>query len=139
MKKLLILLSLSVSIVAAGQVDPAFTAKMITYVNAVKDHHYSSEADKPSKLDAIDESLKAFFPITEAQFTSKATSMLNSTTEMAKFTGPVAFVQCLAQEAVSYTNCLRGFYINGLWHSNPDCKDQYAEGIITCAINNLTH
>jgi hypothetical protein len=145
MKQLLILLSLSISMVSNAQVDPAFTANVIATVNAAEDYANAPEANKQAAFEALHESFRSFWPMTQQLFSSKMQSMLNSPQEMAKFSNPIGFVQCLAPHASAYYNCIKNTsettYPSGTSFPNPshpdNCTYAFAPQIIQCAATHL--
>lgn len=148
MKKLLILLSLSFSLAASAQADQTFTAKMINAVNTAEAYYYNQT---PANLQAASNAVAAFYPISATQFNSKLSAMLSSPVEMARFTGPISFIQCLASAAGQFNSCVNA--ANPIPYDPnhetqhipadppvvpPACTNAYQSAIIQCAINHLT-
>lgn len=141
MKKLLILLSLSFSLAAYSQADPAFTAKMINAVNASVAY---SQNKTPATLTSAVNAVIDFYPLTKSQFENKLSDMMGSPTEMAKFSTPITFVACVGQAATELWFCY--------WLSLPQdpqdippappsapqqCATAYAQAVGQCAVIHL--
>lgn len=139
MKRCSLLIAIAFSLSASAQVDPAFTAKMIDVVNAAKDYALASEANKPTAFEVLHESFRAIWPMTNAQFSSKTQSMLNSPEEMAKFSTPLGFIQCVASAAVEYYTCINRPVPE--WptpaNSPTQCNSVFTVLVYQCAVNHL--
>lgn len=141
MKKLLFLLSLSFSLTASAQVDPAFTAKFKTVSDATKVYHLASEGDKTAKMQLVLDAAQEFYPMPITEFQSKLSAMLNSPTELAKLGNPVGFTQCLAGAISDFHACVTD-YNEQLMNPNPpliptSCSVPAVNQIATCVRNYL--
>lgn len=132
MKKVLLLLTISISITSYSQVDPSFTAKVKSFIDAAKAYDSAAEIDKPDKAELLTEAANAFYPITQAQFSSKFSAMANSPTEMAKLANPVGLVMCLGQAANNYVSCLNYYLTNTTLPPGSQCTPALISNVAGC-------
>lgn len=123
-----------------AQADPAFTSKCVTAVNTAKAYYLNQTQ---ANLDAAVNAAFAFYPMSNAQFSSKLSAMLNSPTEMAKFSSPVSFVQCLGSAAWQYNSCINAYVQQtgdippAPFDPSTPCYTPYQNAIIQCAVTHL--
>ena len=144
MKKIIVSIFASIAFLSVkAQVDPAFTAKMVNISNAVKSWYENGQPSSGSLFDAVGSSVAALYPISNATFNTKLQAMLGSSTEMAKFSNPIAFVQCLGTAAGQQVACVNAYVeqTGDFPPSNqdpPHCYTAFQNAIVQCAITHLT-
>lgn len=108
MKKLLFILAISLSFTTVkAQADPAFTAKFKSVVDASKAYKQANNQDKPAKMQLIIDAMADFYPITDAEWSSKFNAMVNSPTEFQKLGTIIDFVQCAGNAISTFQQCLQ--------------------------------
>lgn len=132
MKKVLLLLTVALSITSYSQVDPSFTSKFKLVIDAAKAYDSAPEVDKPEKAELMIEAANAFYPITQSGFASKFSSMLNSSAEMAKLPNIVGFIQCLGPVISNFNSCLFYYLNNTTLPPSSQCNPSFVNNVIVC-------
>lgn len=138
MKKVIFALAVLFSFLSANsQADPAFTDKMIVVVDKTKEYYEASEIDKPAAYDKLLLSMRSFRSMTGPTFQAKVIAMLNSPTQMARFSIP-NFAGCLASAANNFNQCMNPVYTNGTADIPPaNCNTTFQYQIVQCALTHL--